>query len=194
MYELTKLNQRERTGRKIKQMATIPIGSEFNLVMQIVAFALMLIGLRFAIRTHKAYAVQGKNAGKLETTHKNLMTTAVLVSGLGVLIWMAPSLILGWTYTPGGLGYGIGGYKSYFCCQTNFYLSHWYLLAAMFDLGTLSAIFGVYLVLRMRWSRFPKFLAVQDFRAVMIFTWVVWFLNVLIGFVVFYFFAFLQTA
>jgi hypothetical protein len=169
----------------------IPLGAELNLGLQVVALVLILMGLRYAIRTHKGYA-SGTDAGsqqgtKSEKTHKNLMTTAVLVSGIGVLIWMMPNLLYGWFYNQGGLGYGSGGYLSYFVFS-GVYNSHWYLIAIMAIVGSVTAFLGVYLVLRMRWSRFPQVLAVQNFRAVMIVTWTMWFLNLMVGFLVFYFF------
>lgn len=142
--------------------------------------------------THAAFA-QGKEEGaKLESKHKNLMTSAVIVSGLGTAVWMVPNFLLGWFYGPDGLGYGTGGYSSYFAFQGT-YLPHWYLLVFMALVGIITAILGVYLVLRMRWGGFPEALKVQNYRAVMITTWSLWFINIVVGFVVFYFFAVLQT-
>jgi len=45
----------------------------------------------------------------------------------------------------------------------------------------------------MRWSRFPERLKVQNYRRVMISTWSLWFVNILVGFVVFYYFVFVAT-
>lgn len=177
-------------------MTSIPLGAELNLGLQAVAFLLILVGVRYAIRTHAAYKAgtpeSGEMGQKSEKVHKNLMTAAVLVSGLGVTIWMVPNFILGWFYGPGFPGYGSGGYISYFEFQGTYY-AHWYLIPAMVTLGVVTAFLGVYLVLRMRWSGFPQSLAVQNFRPVMISTWSLWVLNVLVGFLVYYFFAYLGT-
>jgi hypothetical protein len=179
-------------------MTTIPLGSELNLALQLLSFLLILVGVRYAIRTHGAYAAGTPEASErgqaFEKTHKNLMTSAVVVSGLGVLIWMLPNFLLGWFYdfTGNALGYGSGGYLSYLQIQ-GAYLPHWYLIPLMVGVGSLTAVLGVYLVLRMRWSGFPKSLAVQNFRAVMITTWSLWVVNVFVGFLVFYYFAYLQT-
>jgi hypothetical protein len=178
-------------------MALVAGGAELNLVLQLLAFLLILVGVRYAIRTRVAYAL-GTDAGsemgqKSERMHKNLMTSAVLVSGLGVVVWMVPNFLLGWNYdfsTP--LGYGTGGYPSYFA-QFGAYLPHWYLIPIMVAVGSLTAILGVYLVLRMRWSRFPQRLAVQNYRPVMITTWSLWVVNVLVGILVFYYFAYVGT-
>lgn len=173
-------------------MADIPVGVVFNLATQVVSLGLILIGLRFAIKTHGAYAAGSEQAAKLEDVHKNFMTSAVIVSGLGVVIWMVPNFSLGWFYGTNFLGYGTGGYSSYFSIAGT-YNSHWYLILLMVVIGSVTAFLGVYLVLRMRWSRFPESLKVQNFRRVMIVTWALWFLNILIGFLVFYYFAFLAT-
>ena len=173
-------------------MVNVPLGAEVNLAIQLVSFALILVGLRYAILTHNAFA-QGKEEGaKLESTHKKLMTSAVLVSGLGAAIWMVPNYFLGWSYDPNGFGYGTGGYQSYYLFQ-GIYNPHWYLLLFMTVVGTITAVLGVYLVLRMRWSRFPEALKVRNYRAVMITTWSLWFLNVIVGIFVFYYFAYLAT-
>jgi hypothetical protein len=173
-------------------MVTIPLGAEVNLGLQLVSFLLILVGLRYAIKTHRAYSGGKDDGAKFEGTHKNLMTTAVVISGLGAVIWMVPNLFFGWFYGTTGLGYGTGGYQSYFSF-TGAYYEHWYLLALMAVIGTVTAVLGVYLVLRMRWSRFPERLKVQNYRAVMITTWSVWTVNMVVGALVFYFFAFLQT-
>jgi hypothetical protein len=170
----------------------VPLGATLNLGIQITALALILVGLRFAIRTHNAYAAEKEEGEKFEKTHKNLMTSAVIVSGLGVLIWMLPNFLLGWFYSSTGLGYGSGGYLSYLQFQGSYY-PHWYLIPIMVGVGSLTAFLGVYLVLRMRWRRFPQSLAVQNFRRVMIPTWSLWFANILVGFLVFYFFAYVGT-
>ena len=173
-------------------MSNIPLGAELNLGLQLVAFGLILVGLRFAIRTHRAFAAGKEEGSRYESTHKNLMTSAVIVSGLGALIWMVPNFLLGWFYSNTGLGYGSGGYLSYLQFQGSYY-PHWYLIPLMVVVGTLTAVLGVYLVLRMRWSRFPQALAVKNFRAVMMATWTIWFVNVLVGFMVFYFFAYVGS-
>lgn len=163
-----------------------------NLGIQIIALAIILVGLRFAILTHNAFA-QGKEDGiKLESKHKNLMTSAVIVSGLGAIIWMIPNFFFGWSYGTGGLGYGSLGYPSYF---NYFGVSnpHWYLIDFMVGIGGVTSFLGVYLVLRMRWSGFPERLKVQNFRPVMITTWSLWFINIMVGFLVFYYFAYLAT-
>jgi hypothetical protein len=178
-------------------VAAIPSGAELNLTLQLVAFGLILVGVRYAIKTHNAYALGttegGEKGQKSEKTHKNLMTFAVLVSGLGAVIWMVPNFLFGWYYDLGSFpGYGSGGYWSYFA-QFGVYNPHWYLIPIMVVVGSLTAFLGVYLVLRMRWSRFPQRLAVQNFRPVMITTWSLWVVNVLVGILVFYFFAYLGT-
>ncbi|HLQ06704.1 MAG TPA: hypothetical protein VK126_03015 [Nitrososphaerales archaeon] len=173
-------------------MVTIPLGAEVNLGIQTVSLAIILVGLRFAVLTHRAFAKGSDDGAKLEAKHKNLMTSAVVVSGLGAIVWMIPNYFLGWFYGTTGLGYGSGGYQSYYVFA-GVYLDHWYLMVLMAGLGSITAILGVYLVLRMRWSRFPEALKVQNYRAVMITTWSLWFVNILVGFLVFYFFAFLQT-
>jgi hypothetical protein len=147
--------------------------------------------------THNAYSSgteEGSQKGqRTERTHKNLMTSAVLVSGVGVLIWMAPNLMFGWNYDLGSFpGYGTGGAQSYLTFG-GAYLPHWYLIPVMAILGTVTAVLGVYLVLRMRWSGFPQALVIQNFRPVMITTWSLWVLNVLVGIAVFYFFAYVGT-
>ncbi len=177
-------------------MSFIPLGAEINLGLQTVSLAIILAGFMFAIRTHKGYKMgtdEGNQAGaKAEGSHKNLMTAAVLVSGVGALIWMVPNLLLGWFYNQGGLGYGSGGYLSYFQLAGALH-PHWYLLLFMGVVGSLTAFLGVYLVLRMRWSGFPQRLAVKNFRAVMLTTWGLWFVNIIVGFVVFYFFVLAGT-
>lgn len=175
----------------------LPLGAELNFGLQVIALSLILVGLRFAIKTHRGYAAGtdagSQEGGKSEKTHKNLMTTAVMVSGLGALIWMIPNLYLGWFYSSSGLGYGSGGYLSYIQLPGGAYNEHWYLIPIMVMVGSITAFLGVYLVLRMRWSRFPQALAVQNFRAVMIVTWSLWFLNTVVGFLVFYFFVLVGT-
>lgn len=173
-------------------MPTIPLGAELNLGIQLVAFLLILVGVRYAILTHRALAGGKEGGAKHESTHKNLMTFAVVVSGLGTIIWMLPNFLLGWIYGSNFMGYGTGGYSSYLEYGGSYY-AHWYLIPLMVVIGSLTAVLGVYLVLRMRWSKFPGALKVQNFRAVMITTWSIWVLNVLIGLLVFYFFAYLGT-
>jgi len=177
-------------------LAAIPIGAQLNIVLQLVAFGLILVGVRYAIRTHNAYRLgtaEGDEKGQIsEKTHKNLMTSAVLVSGLGVIIWMVPNFILGWFYGPGFPGYGSGGYTSYIELFGT-YNPHWYLIPIMIGVGSATSALGVYLVLRMRWSGFPQALAVKNFRPVMITTWSLWVFNVSIGLLVYYFFAYLGT-
>ncbi|MBI3840511.1 MAG: hypothetical protein HY297_00900 [Thaumarchaeota archaeon] len=152
--------------------------------------------MRYAIRTHKSYAAgteEGSNLGaKSEKTNKNLMTSAVIVSGVGAVFWMVPNFVFGWNYGTSFPEYGTGGYGSYLTLFGT-YNPHWYLIPAMVAVGSATAFLGVYLVLRMRWSGFPRRLAVQNFRPVMITTWTLWVLNVFIGFIVYYFFAYTGT-
>ncbi len=178
-------------------MVLIAAGAELNLALQLVAFGLILVGIRYAILTHKGYASgteEGSQKGqKSEKVHKNLMTSAVLVSGLGALIWMIPNFMFGWNYDFGSFpGYGSGGYLSYYS-QLGTANPHSYLITIMVIVGSTTAFLGVYLVLRMRWSRFPQRLAVQNFRRVMILTWSLWVVNVFVGILVFYFFAYLVS-
>ena len=173
-------------------MSDVPLGVVFNMSCQVVSLALILVGLLFAMRTHRAYSTGADDGIKFEEVHRNLMTSAVFVSGLGVLVWMVPSFVLGWFYGSNLLGYGSGGYSSYFGIA-GVYNPHWYLLLLMVVIGPLTAFLGVYLVLRMRWNRFPEALKVQNFRRVMITTWILWFVNIIIGFLVFYFFALVGT-
>ena len=183
-------------------LASIPLGAEINIGLQIVALVLLLVGLRYAILTHNGIATRSKQASstpaasnpveRVESIHKNVMTLAVVVSGLGVIIWMVPSLILGWFYSTSGLGFGSGGYLSYFKFG-GVYNAHWYLIDLMIVVGTLTSILGVYLVLRMRISSFPKAISIQNFKGLMIVTWSLWIINIFLGFAVFYLYAFLQT-
>lgn len=169
----------------------IPLGSELNLGLQTLALLLLFIGLWFAFRTHREVA-GGTSLAPSERFHQEIMTAAVLVSGLGLLLWMLPSLLDGWYYSTSGLGYGQGGYQSYFS-YAGVPLKHASLLVVHILLGAISAVLGVYLLLRMRWKRFPKWLAVRNFRAVMVLTWSVWAVNVFVGYAVFYYFAYAQT-
>ena len=178
-------------------LPAIPTGAELNLALQILAFVLILVGVRYAIKTHRSYAMgteEGSKAGQgTEKVHKNLMTSAVIVSGIGTVVWMVPSLVLGWYYDVKNFpGYGSGGYLSYFQFS-GAYLDHWYLVLFMAVLGSVTAFLGVYLVLRMRWSGFPQALAVQNFRPVMITTWSLWVVNFMVGILVFYFFVYLGS-
>ena len=169
-------------------MVSVPLGADLNLALQVVAFVLILVGLRYAVLTHRANA-QGKEGGKgPEAVHKNLMTTAVIISGVGSIVWMIPNFILGWYYGSSGLGYGTGGYTSYLS-YSGVYLPQWFLIPIMVVLGVVTAVLGVYLVLRMRWAGFPRSLAVKNYRSVMILTWSLWFINVIVGLLVFYYFA-----
>jgi hypothetical protein len=172
--------------------ATIPFGAELNLGIQIVAFLLILVGVRYAILTHRFEAAGKEEGERFERVHKNLMTSAVVVSGIGTIIWMLPNLFLGWFYGSNFMGYGTGGVSSYLEYNGAYY-AHSYLIVLMVAVGAVTAILGVYLVLRMRWSGFPAALKVQNYRAVMIATWILWVVNVLIGLLVFYFFAVLGT-
>lgn len=170
-------------------MANVPLGAGLNLGIQVISLAIILTGLRYAILTHRAFA-QGKEDGiKLEGRHKNLMTSAVIVSGLGALVWMIPNYFFGWNYGTSGLGYGTGGYPSYYS-RFGTANPHWYLIDFMVGIGSVTSFLGVYLVLRMRWNRFPEALKVQNFRPVMITTWSLWFVNIMVGFLVFYYFAY----
>jgi len=173
-------------------MTDIPLGAVFNLTAQLASLGLILVGLGFAVRTHSAYATGSEQGLRYESIHRNLMTSAVFVSGLGTVIWMVPNFLLGWLYGSSFLGDGIGGYSSYFGFG-GVANPHWYLILLMVVIGAMSAFLGVYLVLRMRWSRFPERLKVQNFRRVMIATWGLWLVNVAIGLLVFYFFVLAGT-
>lgn len=173
-------------------MASVPVGVVFNLSAQVVSLALILIGLRFAVRTHNAYSSGSEAGARYEEVHRNIMTSAVVVSGVGALGWMVPNFVFGWFYGPNFLGYGSGGYSSYFGLA-GIYNPHWYLIMLMVVVGSVTAFLGVYLVLRMRWSRFPERLKVQNFRRVMITTWTLWIINIAVGFLVFYYFALAGT-
>lgn len=122
----------------------------------------------------------------------NLMTAAVAVSGFGLLVWMLPNFLLGWGYGKGGLGYGTGGYASYLEYHGTL-LPHWYLIVIHVALGSLVAFFGVYLILRMRWRRFPRSLAVRNYRTLMMATWVMWVVDIAIGYAILYFFVLAGT-
>ncbi|MDE1819599.1 MAG: hypothetical protein KGJ23_06205 [Euryarchaeota archaeon] len=172
----------------------VPLGAWMNLVLQSGALVLLLIGLVLAIRAHRAIAEGKAEAERHVNRHMNIMTTAILLSGAGLLLWMLPSFYLGWYYQKGGLGWGTGGWQSYvYQYQSSVPLTHGWLIVIHVALGSVAAILGVYLVLRMRWSGFPEALKVRNFRAVMITTWIVWFSNVLVGYLVFYYFAYTQT-
>lgn len=174
-------------------MPVIPPGAELNLGLQGTAVALLLVGLWAGIRTHRElHAPNPTGPPPSESLHKNVMTAAVGVSALGVAIWMLPNLLAGWYYSSKGLGYGSGGFDSYFTLG-GAALPHAYLLWIHIPLGALVVALGVYLVLRMRWSRFPPRLAVRNFRALMVATWVLWMVNFAIGLAVFYYFAYAQT-
>ncbi len=84
-----------------------------NLGLQIIALLLILVGLRYAIETHNAVKASSEDMPKHESVHKNLMTSAVIVSGLGAIIWMVPNFLLGWFYGSNPLGYGTGRYTGY---------------------------------------------------------------------------------
>lgn len=176
---------------RYQRLALVPLGAELNLALQLVAFVLIVVGLRFAILTHGAIS-SGKDGGNSERIHRNMMTFAVVVSGLGAVAWMVPNFLLGWFYESGGLGYGAGGYSSYLEIGGTYY-AHWYLIPVMVIVGSLTSILGVYLVLRMRWSGFPEALKVKNFRRLMLTTWGLWAVNLFVGVLVFYFFAYLQT-
>ncbi|MFI5404815.1 MAG: hypothetical protein ACHQYR_03710, partial [Candidatus Gagatemarchaeaceae archaeon] len=95
-------------------VASIPVGAELNLGIQVISLAIILLGLRFAIKTHNAFAQDKEDGAKMEWRHKNLMTSAVILSGLGAVVWMIPNYVFGWFYTNAGLDYGTGGYPSYY--------------------------------------------------------------------------------
>ncbi len=84
-----------------------------NLGLQLITLLLILVGLRYAIKTHNAVRAGSEEVPKYESVHKNLMTSAVIISGLGAIIWMVPNFLLGWFYGSNSLGYGTGGYASY---------------------------------------------------------------------------------
>ena len=122
----------------------------------------------------------------------NVMTAAVVLSGAGLLVWMLPNFLLGWEYSAEGLGYGTGGYESYLQYGGSL-LPHWYLIVIHVILGSVAAVSGVYLVLRMRWRGFPRFLAIRNYRALMIGTWATWTADIVVGYAIFYFFVFLHA-
>ncbi|MCI4363020.1 MAG: hypothetical protein L3K13_01765 [Thermoplasmata archaeon] len=169
----------------------IPLGSEINLGIQTVALIFLFVGLWFAFRTHRELR-SGAAPAPSERIHREIMTAAILLSGIGLLLWMVPSLLDGWYYSTSGLGYGTGGSQSYFA-YAGMPLKHASLLLVHIALGAISAALGVYLLVRMRWKRFPAWLAVRNFRAAMVVTWCVWAANVFVGYAVFYYFAYAQT-
>jgi uncharacterized membrane protein YozB (DUF420 family) len=174
-------------------LAVVPLGAEVNLALQSLAVGLLVVGLWAALRTHRELHDAGRTGPPpSEWLHKNAMTAAVVVTGIGLVVWMVPNLLLGWYYSAHGLGYGSGGYASYFTAGGG-PLPHSYLLWIHIPLGVLVVALGIYLVLRMRWSRFPARFAVQNFRAVMIATWILWMVNFVVGVAVFYYFAYAQT-
>ncbi|MCI4318555.1 MAG: DUF420 domain-containing protein [Thermoplasmata archaeon] len=174
-------------------MPVTPPGAELNLALQGIAVGLLLVGLWAGIRTHREMRAPTPAAPpSSESLHKNVMTAAVGVSAMGVIVWMIPNLLSGWYYTSTGLGYGTGGYDSYFTLS-GAALPHAYLLWIHIPLGALVLGLAVYLVVRMRWAKFPPRLAVRNFRALMIVTWVLWIVNFAIGLAVFYYFAYVQT-
>ncbi|MCI4323147.1 MAG: hypothetical protein L3K03_03870 [Thermoplasmata archaeon] len=168
----------------------IPLGAELNLALQSGALALLSLGLVYGHRSHREFARGGPVPS--ENVHKNIMTAAILLSGIGLVVWMIPSLLSGWYYTPGGLGYGTGGSGSYFSYGGT-PLPDANLLMAHIVVGSIVAVAAVYLLLRMRWAGFPKRLAIQNFRWLMIGTWCLWVANTVLGYLVFYYFAYKQT-
>lgn len=169
-----------------------PLGALLNAAIQTATLALLLVGLGYGIRTRRKIPAGSGPVSPARRIHMNVMTAAVLLSGLGLLIWMLPNFLLGWGYGATGLGYGTGGYESYLQARGSL-LPHWYLIVIHVILGSLAAVSGVYLVLRMRWRRFPRILAVRNYRALMIGTWAIWFADILVGYAIFYFFALGQT-
>lgn len=169
-----------------------PLGALLNAAIQTAVLAVLLVGLRYGVRTRKGTRNAVTSVSSARRIHMNLMTGAVALSGAGLLVWMLPNFLLGWAYSPSGLGYGTGGYESYLQ-QGGVLVPHWYLIPIHVILGSLAAVFGVYLVLRMRWKRFPRRLAVRNYRVLMIATWSIWCADIFVGFFIFYFFVLRQT-
>jgi len=152
-----------------------------------------VIGFYFAYNARRQTGPMAERSGRSISFHMNFMTIAIVLAGIGLVLWMLPALLLGWNSSSGPIGYGTGGPSSYFGYGGVLY-PQWYLLAAHIILGTIVAALAVYLLLRMRWPGFPRRLAVRNFRAVMLTTWVLWVANVAIGILVFYYFTYLGQA
>ncbi|MHB8567629.1 MAG: hypothetical protein ACYC7D_13385 [Nitrososphaerales archaeon] len=67
--------------------------AQLNLGFQIIALVLLLIGLSCAVKIHKEQ--ESHSPQKSENAHKNIMTLAVIFSGLGTVIWTVPNFLLG---------------------------------------------------------------------------------------------------
>ncbi len=165
----------------------LPLGATVNAGLQTLTLALLLLGLRYGVRTHRAIRDRAGTASALERTHMNLMTAAVGVSGVGLLVWMVPNFLLGWGYGPNPLGYGSGGYPSYLQ-YGGVPLPHAYLVILHVLLGSLVALLGGFLVVRMRWGPPFKSPSIGKYRIVMIATWALWFGNIFVGYAIFYYF------
>ena len=169
-----------------------PLGAVINAALQTVVLALLLVGLRYGARTRRAMRERSDRASSYRKVHMDLMTAAVGVSGAGLLLWMLPNFLLGWNYGATGLGYGSGGVASYLEYHGTL-LPHWYLIVLHVATGSVAGAFGVYLVLRMRWKNFPRAWSIRNYRGLMIFTWIVWFLNIWVGYAILYYFALVGT-
>ncbi len=170
----------------------IPLGATLNVGLQTATLVLLLLGLRYGVRTHRALQKGMESASVAEGIHMNLMTSAVAVSGVGLLVWMLPNFLLGWGYGTNLLGYGTGGYQSYLE-SSGVALPHAFLLILHILLGGIVAVLGALLVVRMRWGRVPRAPSIGIYRLVMVATWAMWFTNILVGYAIFYYFAILGT-
>ncbi len=165
----------------------IPLGATVNAGLQTVILALLVLGLRYAVRAHRAIRDRANPASRAERIHMNLMTSAVAVSGIGLAVWMLPAFLLGWGYGANLLGYGAGGYQSYLE-SAGVALPHAYLVILHVVLGTIVAALGVFLVVRMRWFSPPGAPSIGKYRFVMIATWSMWFANIFVGYAIFYYY------
>jgi hypothetical protein len=165
----------------------IPIGSVLNLGLQTTAVLLLLISMPYAWKAYRAKQKDPNIEVPEEETHGKLVDVAIVAAVIGALVWMVPSIFLGWYYTPWGIGYGTGGYLSYFILGSGL-LPHWYLIALHVPIGALSGILAVYLLLRMQVKNFPKRLMVKRYHAWMVFTFSIWLLNAAIGYAIFYYY------
>lgn len=166
---------------------SIALGAALNVVLQTLTLVLLLVGLRYGIRTHRALLSGAESAARLERAHMNLMTAAVALSGIGLLVWMVPNFFFGWTYGTGLLGYGTGGYQSYLTYAGSA-LPHAVLVVVHVALGSVVAVLGLVLVVRMRWGRPARSASIGNYRYVMIATWAMWFVNIFVGYAIFYYF------
>lgn len=78
------------------QLPAIPVGSEFNLLLQTVAVVLLISGLRYALKAYRIKKVNPESETKEEEAHGSLVKVAVILAIAGAAIWMVPNLLLGW--------------------------------------------------------------------------------------------------